>query len=65
MSSLSFSILILAYINSVGSVMLLILTMTLYFISVFSFKDFRQMIFAFIGTKGQSIFGAGKADEEL
>lgn len=60
-----FSILILAYINSVGSVMLLILTMTLYFISVFSFKDFRQMIFAFIGTKRQSLFGEGKADEEL
>ena len=37
-----FSILILAYINSVGSVMLLILTMTLYFIGVFSFKDFAK-----------------------
>ena len=46
-----FSILILAYINSVGSVMLLILTMTLYFIGVFSFKDFRQNDICFYWNK--------------
>lgn len=52
-----FIVILVAYINSVGPAILLVLTMILYFVGVFFSKDFRQRIATFIGLKRRVLSG--------